>query len=207
MNIEKIMLNGGIPVNCYILEHNKKCFIIDPGYKSEDLKQYISANGFEVKGILLTHGHIDHIGGLDSFNVPVYIHEIEMDLVTDSFKNGSSLVGIPLDYSFDTISFVPINDSTKIPLDDKIIHVINSPGHTLGSVCYKIDNEIITGDTLFKYGVGRWDFPTGSLSDLKETIVTLIESHDDCCNIYPGHGDVSTIGTEKKYNDYYREWS
>ena len=206
MNIERFMLNGGIPMNCYVLEHNKKCFIIDPGYKSDALGQYISANEFEVIGILLTHGHIDHIGALDCFKVPVYIHEIEMDLVIDNYKNGSTLVGIPLNYSFDDITFVPINDKTKIPLDDKLIEVINSPGHTKGGVCYKIDNEILTGDTLFNYGVGRWDFPTGSLSDLKKSVVSLIDSQDDCCNIYPGHGDLSTIGYERKYNDYYREW-
>ena len=207
MKIERIMLNGGIPMNCYILEHNKKCFIIDPGYKNDTISQYVETNELEVLGILLTHGHIDHIGALDCFKVPVYIHEIEMDLVTDNYKNGSTLVGIPLNYNFDDITLVPINDKTKIPLDDKLIEVINSPGHTKGGVCYKIDNEIFTGDTLFNYGVGRWDFPTGSLSDLKESVVHLIETQDVCCNIYPGHGDLSTIGHEKMYNDYYREWN
>ena len=206
MNIERIMLNGAIPMNCYIIEHNKKCFIIDPGYKTDVIDKYITSNNIEVIGILLTHGHIDHIGFLNCYKVPVYIHEIEMDLVTDNYKNGSTLLEQQLNYSFEDITFMPINSTAKIPLDDKYIEVIDSPGHTLGGVCYKIDNEIITGDTLFNRGVGRWDFPTGSLADLKKSVVSLIESQDDCCNIYPGHGEVSTIGYERKYNDYYLQW-
>ncbi len=206
MKIEKIILTGEIPVNCFIIEHNNKCYIVDPGYKNNIIEKYITANNIEVLGILLTHGHIDHIGAIDSYKVPVYIHEKEIEVIKDSFKNGAAFFGQTRSYNFDTISFSPIKEGIKIPLDDKSIEVFHTPGHTPGGVCYKIDDDIITGDTLFQCGVGRWDFPTGDLADLQKSVITLIETQPDHCRIHPGHGNSSIIASEKKCNDYYLEW-
>ncbi len=204
--MERIVLNGDIPVNCYIIEHNKKCFIVDPGYEKEVLQKYISANNFEVLGILLTHGHIDHIGAIDAFEVPVYIHEKEYELLLDNHKNGFAEYGREIPYSFDSISIVKLVEGQTLNLDEKTIHVIHTPGHTSGGVCYKIDNDLYTGDTLFKDAVGRWDFPTGDLAILAPTVLSLIDSQDDAVRVYPGHGPESTIGQEKKNNYYYLSW-
>ena len=94
----------------------------------------------------------------------------------------------------------------EILIDDKEIKVIHTPGHTVGSVCYKIDNDLYTGDTLFKGTVGRWDFPTGKLDILRKTVVDLIDSQDEDTKIHPAHGESSTIKHEKETNYYYNEW-
>ncbi len=204
--MNRIVLNGDIPVNCYIIEHNKKCYVVDPGYEKEVVQNYISQKKFEVLGILLTHGHIDHIGAIDAFDVPVYIHENEFELFKDNYKNGFMRFGREVPYNIETLEFVKIVAGSILPIDEKNIEVIHTPGHTQGGVCYKLDNDLYTGDTLFQSEVGRWDLPTGSEQTLKKTIVALIDSQPDSVNVYPGHGPESTIGDEKVHNYYYRSW-
>ncbi len=202
----KLLLNGDIPVNCYIIEHNNKCYIVDPGYEKEVVQNYIAQHNLEVLGILLTHGHIDHIGAIDAFDVPVYVHEKEKELLCDNHKNGFAYYGKEIPYNIDSINLVTINDGYTLALDNKIIDVIHTPGHTVGGVCYKIDNDLYTGDTLFEGSVGRWDFPTGDEKTLMKTVVKLIDTQDDSINIHPGHGESSSIGKEKKNNYFYLSW-
>ena len=204
--MKKILLYGDIDVNCYILERHNKCYIIDPGYEKERIINYIQDNNLEVKGILLTHAHIDHIGAIDSFKVPVYLHEKELEILKDNHRNGFEFYGKEKPYELEDIDIVPINENTVLELEDKQIEVIFTPGHTVGCVCYKIDNDLYTGDTLFRGTVGRWDFPTGNQETLRNTIVNLIESMKEDIVIHPAHGESSTIGDEKRNNYFYLEW-
>lgn len=204
--MNKILLLGDIDVNCYFIEFNKKCYIVDPGYEKERVIEYVKSNNLEVLGILLTHGHIDHIGAIDSFDVPVYIHEKEYEIIADNYKNGFEFYGKEKPYDLDIIDIVKINEKSIIEIDNKRIEVIHTPGHTVGSVCYKFEDNLYTGDTLFKETVGRWDFPTGNLDTLKNTIVNLIESMDEDIRIHPAHGESSTIGEEKRNNYFYKSW-
>ncbi|MGL5614734.1 MAG: MBL fold metallo-hydrolase [Sarcina sp.] len=204
--VNKILLYGEIPVNCYIIENDGLCYIVDPGYEKERVIDYIKNKGLSVKGILLTHGHIDHIGAIDSFDVPVYLHEVEYEILVDNHKNGFEFYGREKPYNLEDIKVIKIDENKKFTLGNKVIEVVFTPGHTIGGVCYKIDNDLYTGDTLFKETVGRWDFPTGNLEVLKKSIVNLVDSMDDEVRIHPAHGDSSTIGYEKKENEYYKAW-
>ncbi len=204
--MNKIVLDGDIPVNCYIIEHNKKCFIVDPGYEKEVVQKYVSQNNLEVLGILLTHGHIDHIGAIDAFDVPVYIHENEVDLLRDNHKNGFAYYGKEIPFDINSINIIKMDNDYTLSIDNKTIDVIYTPGHTIGGVCFKIDNDLYTGDTLFKESVGRWDFPTGNEKTLMHTVVNLVDTQADSVKIHPGHGESSTIGDEKTGNYFYLSW-
>jgi len=169
--MKKILLLGEIDVNCYFIEHNNKCYIVDPGYEKEKVIKYVKDNNLKVEGILLTHAHIDHVCAIDCFDVPIYLHEIEYEILIDDSKNGFEFYGRQKPYSLDGLNIVKIDESTVLELDDKKIEVIHTPGHTIGGVCYKIDNDLYTGDTLFEGTVGKWTFPTGNLNTLKKTVV------------------------------------
>lgn len=204
--MEKILLLGEIPVNCYFIKHNKKCYIVDPGYEKEKVIKYVKDNNLEVLGILLTHAHIDHVGAIDAFDVPVYLHEKEYEILEDNYKNGFNFYGRQKPYSLSDINIVKMKEGDILSLDDKKIEVMHTPGHTVGGVCYKIDNDLYTGDTLFEGTVGKWTFPTGDLDKLKKTIIDLIETQDEDLRIHPAHGNSSTIGVEKRSNYFYLQW-
>ena len=204
--MNKLLLYGDIDVNCYFIEHHQQCYIVDPGYEKERIIQYIYDKQLSVQGILLTHGHIDHIGAIDAFDVPIYLHEKEFEIIKDNVKNGFTFYNKAKPYDLSSLHLVPINSATTLPLGDHLIQVIHTPGHTVGSVCYKINDELYSGDTLFKGTVGRWDFPTGDLDTLQKTIVNLINSLPDNTKIYPAHGEISTIGHEKATNHFYLMW-
>ena len=205
--MKKMLLYGDINVNCYFIEHNQKCYIVDPGYEKERVIQYVKEHHLEVLGILLTHGHIDHIGAIDAFNVPIYLHEREFEIIEDNVKNGFTFYGKDKPYDLTSLHLVPLTDGQRLPLDELEIEVIHTPGHTVGCVCFKVLKDLYTGDTLFAGTVGRWDFPTGELKTLQHSIVSLIESQSDDVRIHPAHGDSSTIGTERLTNPYYLDWS
>ena len=204
--MKRILLLGEIDVNCYFIEHNNKCYIVDPGYEKEKVIKYVKDNNLEVKGILLTHAHIDHIGAIDCFDVPVYLHKDEYEILCDNHKNGFEFYGREKPYALEHLNIVKIDEATIFDLDDKKIEVIHTPGHTMGGVCYKIDNDLYTGDTLFQGTVGKWTFPTGDLNTLKKTVVNLIDNQKEEIRIHPAHGESSTIGDENKYNHFYKMW-
>lgn len=203
---ETILLYGDIDVNCFFIINNGKCFIVDPGYEKGRVIKYVEDNKLEVEGILLTHAHIDHIGVIDAFKVPVYLHENEYEILVDNHLNGFEYFGKTKPYELSDIELVKINDGTIFDLDGMKIETIFTPGHTVGCVCFKVGNDLYTGDTLFKESVGKWTFPTGKLETLQKTIVTLVDSLEDDIKIHPAHGPSSTIGYEKRNNYYYNEW-
>lgn len=206
MNITMFELDGEIAVNCYIVEENGQCFIIDPGYYNTNVVNYIKENNLIVRGMLLTHGHFDHVGGIDCFNVPVYLHEKDIEVISDDIKNCSAFFGVRFRYNLHELQIVPITENTTFQLGVNTIKVIFTPGHTQGGVTYSVNNALFTGDTLFASSVGRGDFPTGNLIDLKHSLVSLIDNHSDDVIVYPGHGPSTTIGTEQLNNQYYLQW-
>ncbi len=204
--MEKIILDGEIVMNCYFIEHNKKCYIVDPGYEKQRIVEYVNDKGYEVLGILLTHGHLDHIGALDCFDVPIYVYEKEYDIVINDGINGFRTLGIANHLDYSKLNIVKYDLDQEFMLDDQKIEVIYTPGHTRGGVCFLFNDDLYTGDTLFKGAVGRWDFPTGKLEQLKHSIVQLLDSLDDNIKVHPGHGESSTVLEEKNFNQYYKMW-
>ncbi|MGL4993859.1 MAG: MBL fold metallo-hydrolase [Bacteroidales bacterium] len=204
---ERLLLNGEIPVNCYIIQRDNECFIVDPGYEKERIIEYVNDRGYVVKGILLTHAHIDHIEALDCFDVPIYLHDREIEILMDSSLNGFDFFNKRPKYCLSERSIIALNDGDRLAVGDgHHIEVVFTPGHTQGSVCYLIGCDLYTGDTLFEGSVGRWDRPTGDLNELKASIARLMRVIPDNYLIHPSHYRSSTILLEKQHNSFVREW-
>lgn len=202
--------------NCYFLyrDGEKDCIVIDPADKGNQIYGTLQKNGFYVKGILLTHGHFDHIWGLDELRdavnaaaecdglepVKAYAFEAEKELLRDAHKNVSAQTGRPCTTSADGY----LKDGQEITLAGITLQVISTPGHTVGGCCYYVKEAgiLISGDTLFAESVGRTDFPTGSMGTLVRSIKDKLFVLPDETRVYPGHGDSTTIGHEKEYNPF-----
>lgn len=207
MEIEIAVLTvGPVQTNCYIV--NKKgssaCIVVDPGEDAEKIAGYIEKKGLKNEGILLTHGHFDHITGVSELvsltGGKVYACESEKELLSDPSLNGSAMVRYEV--ALEPEYF--LRDGQTLTIADMQFKVIHTPGHTIGSCCYYMENEkiLFSGDTIFMESVGRTDFPTGNwnqlLASLKEKVLVLPPD----VQIYPGHGPETDVAYEKENNPY-----
>lgn len=181
---------------CYFVENDlKNTLMIDCGAFDDDVQAFISRYGLNVTSILLTHGHFDHICGLKNIpdgKINVYIGENEIDFLTDASKNLAPYFGLD---SPDYTRAVPLKDG-EYDIDGFTVKVIDTPGHTKGSVSYLIENHLFSGDTLFYHNHGRCDLPTGDYSAMKDSLKKLL-SLDGKIIVHPGHGDFTTVEQEK----------
>lgn len=193
--------------NIYIVgKENGPCVIIDYGSTSQKLINYIKIHYSEVRALLLTHGHFDHIRGLSKFHdyfskTPIYIDEFDYELLKNPKFNGSYLtnetVKINLDVKvFKNLDILNFGDGLKF-------QVFETPYHTDGSVCLlnQEENALFTGDSLFKGSIGRDDLITSNRNLLKDSL-EIIKGFDTKLVVYPGHGFITTIGEELKNNPY-----
>lgn len=195
---------GAVSTNCYIVadENTKEAFLVDPGAHPEKIKKKIAEEGVSVKGILLTHGHFDHIMAVDElrkvYDVKVYLGEEDMSWISDPMKNVSALFGRPYTTKADCL----VKDGEALEIAGFDIKVLHTPGHTPGGVCYYLEKEgvVFSGDTIFQESVGRSDFPGGSGSMLTRSIREKIFTLPDDTQIFSGHGDSTFVSHEKKYN-------
>mgnify|MGYP003369672605 CR=1 FL=1 len=195
--------------NCRLIyndETNEGC-VVDPGGKAQIIADYAKEHNICIKSILLTHGHLDHIGGVSELIkltcANVYGPCIEDKSLIDNIKEQSSLLGLNDAESFE---FESIYDGQKIKVfDDFEIEVLKTPGHTPGGVCYlcRKYNFILTGDTLFKGSIGRTDFPGGDYNALMDSIQNKLLNLDDEITVLSGHGESSTIGFERLHNPFF----
>lgn len=201
----KTYVLGGISTNCYVIYHEgkKEAVIVDPADNGAFLLNKCRELGVEPTAILLTHGHFDHILAVEDirrvFHCQVYAHVDEERLLEDSSMNLSGTLGIErMELSADEF----LRDGQVIHLLGDEWKVLATPGHTAGSVCYYLESEqvLISGDTLFYESMGRTDLPTGSSSAIVKSITEKLFVLPDDTMVYPGHGDPTTIGYEKKYN-------
>jgi glyoxylase-like metal-dependent hydrolase (beta-lactamase superfamily II) len=189
---------GKLSANCYVVSCTKtaEAIIIDPGFEVafevEKVTRYVSATSSKVKFIVNTHGHDDHISGnrilKERFAVPICIHEHDANCLNDS---GDSL----------SPTNILLEDGSSLEFGRITLKVMHTPGHTLGSISLINRGIVFTGDTLFAGGIGRTDFPGGSYSDMKTSLLKLMDLPDTYV-IYPGHGCASTIGKEKRVNPF-----
>lgn len=206
VKVSKLVL-GRIGTNCYIVEdkNNKNGIIIDPAADAIDIMNYINQNNINIKGILLTHGHFDHILAADELRqqlgVQIYASEDEKELLSDAYMNCSKTM-CHMEYTL--VPDVLLKDNEIISIAGIRVKIIHTPGHTAGGVCYYfLDNNIlVSGDTLFKDSIGRADLPTSNGDLLIHSINEKLMILDENMIVLPGHGDSTTIGYEKKNNAY-----
>jgi glyoxylase-like metal-dependent hydrolase (beta-lactamase superfamily II) len=188
---------GPMGVNCYIISDAStgKACVIDPGAEPDRIKKSLDKEGLKLEFIINTHGHGDHIAANSAFGVPVYIHALDKDFLTDPKLNLSA------HFLFEVRSPQAgrlLKDGDRVALGDTMLEVMHTPGHTPGSISVKYGGVIFTGDTLFQGGVGRTDFAYGDESALYTSIAKKLMVFDDNTVIYPGHGGQSTIGLERQ---------
>lgn len=188
--------------NCYIVfdDKSKQCAIIDPGGEFHKINKVIDDLKLKPQMIIVTHGHIDHIGAIDKFNLPVYVHKSDAQFLTDPRKNLSHFFALPL---VSKSEIKKVEDKDKIKFDDICFEVIHTPGHTPGGMCLKLGNILFSGDTLFYQGIGRADFEYGSEDELFKSIKEKLFPLSDDVKVCPGHGPASTIGEEKRSNPFF----
>lgn len=191
--------------NTYIVLDNNKCVIIDPSKAYDGLVNFIKKNNLEPQAVLLTHGHFDHMQGvnilLEAFHLPLYIGFFDKDNLKDCQKNLSCFV---CDEDC-IVNCLPktVSNGDKIQVLSEDIEVIETPFHTEGSVCYYLkDSKVLfSGDTLFKLSIGRDDLPGACPKKKKSSLERLMQLPNDV-KVYPGHGNFTNIGDEKKHNPF-----
>lgn len=206
----KTLVLGPVSANCYIIcdEKTKVGGVIDPGDFTPSLLKAIDESGMkELKYILCTHGHFDHVQGVSRLKEKypeseVLIGEKDSGALGDGVLSLASLFGAPF---YPCVADKVLKNGDKINIGDISFDVLNAPGHTEGGVMYysKDQRIIFTGDTIFKGSVGRTDFHGGSMAVLFNTLQKIKKLPDDVV-IYSGHGEATTVKNETEYNMYLR---
>ncbi|MBQ3286197.1 MAG: MBL fold metallo-hydrolase [Ruminococcus sp.] len=197
---------GMIGTNCYLIEDEAtgELAVVDPADHSDRLIEEIDKRGGKLSYILLTHGHYDHITGAaelcERYHPTVCASEKEVMLIAEPSYNLSKNHGITINpFTVDR----PLKDGDTVMLGESEIRFMLTPGHTMGSGCYIVDDSIFSGDTLFCTSVGRTDFPTSSMRDMMQSVARLKNLEGDY-DVYPGHDVFTTLGRERKYNPFMR---
>jgi len=206
----KVWTVGLFAENAYLVAcaNSGQAVFVDPGDDAPRLLRAVADAKVELQAILLTHAHLDHVGALNEMRaatgVPVYLHPADDMLLRQAHEHwlhfGKQIAPIaPAEHT--------LNDGDSIIFGDSELHVLHTPGHTPGSVClYTPDNlTLIGGDTLFFESVGRTDLPGGDSATLLRSIRAKLWPLADKIRVYPGHGQPTTIGHERRHNPFVKD--
>jgi hydroxyacylglutathione hydrolase len=197
---------GPLQCNCYVVGDSvtKEAIVIDPGGDASDIAEMIAAKGLVVRAIVATHAHFDHIlaaGELrDLTGAPFYLHDGDRVLLDWMQTSGRIFLGVDLPPPPEVDTSAREGDSLTI--GDTELHVLHTPGHSLGSISLVTDGAIFSGDTLFAQSIGRTDLPGGDTDTLLSVIANKLFRFDDDTRVYPGHGPSTTIGDERRHNPF-----
>jgi len=199
---------GDFQTNAYVLIDGGECWIVDPGFEPEKLVKFLRGRDLTPTRILLTHGHADHIAGINELlaawpGVPIFCPAGDAKMLTDAGANLSGPFGMPVT-SPPADKLVRAGD--VLEMNDLCWQVLDTSGHTAGGVSYYCAQAgiVITGDALFAGGIGRTDFPGGDSPRLAENIRRNLYTLPPETSIYPGHGPGGTIGRERRFNPFVR---
>ena len=192
---------GMLSTNCYVVscEETKEAIIVDPGLdfvvEAEPIFRYIDNEKLKVKFIVNTHGHSDHINGdgvmQKKYGAPICIHRLDASFLEAIEKH-------------DLPSNILLKDGDNVKFGTVSLKVLHTPGHTPGSICFVGDKIVFSGDTLFAGSIGRTDFPESSPKDMDVSLRKLL-GLPDWLLVYPGHGEVSLMGEEKRMNPFLQD--
>lgn len=203
MKIKRIP-SGPLMVNTYLTwdEKNNKGFIVDPGGFNDNIAKAIAEENIELEYIILTHGHCDHIGGVEEikakYGSKIVAAKAELPMLENSRLNMSVDFGVPVEFTPEIL----VEDGDTLEIGNMLLHFIMTPGHSEGGMCIRIGKILFSGDTLFCASVGRTDFAGGSMDTLIKSIKEKLFVLDDDTQVFPGHMGSTTIGYEKEHNPF-----
>lgn len=203
--IVETLIIGALQVNTYLLicEKSKECAVIDPGGDEEKIWLKLTQHEVQLKYIINTHGHLDHIIGntylKERSHAKIIIHQDDAEMLINPHP---SILSMMYGNYFPVPPDIKVKEGDKIKIGQVELEVIHTPGHTLGGICLLTDGLIFTGDTLFAGGIGRTDFPGGSYPTLISSIKDKLFPLDNKLKIYPGHGPASDLQTEIDHNPF-----
>ena len=210
MVVDTLVL-GDFQTNCFVVRADaraKECVVIDPGLDAEPLLDFLEAKGLRPAVVLLTHGHADHIEGVNLLRqrypgVPVAIHEADAGMLADPMSNVSGMLGMPIEVG---PAEVVLRDGERVEYAGVAFEVLHTPGHTAGGAAfYAADAKaVFAGDTLFAGSIGRTDFPGGNYAKLIASVRGRLFALPDETVVYSGHGPETTVGAEKRYNPFFQ---
>ncbi len=198
---------GSLGANFYIIkdEETGDIFIIDPGAEADVAINAINELNGNLRYIILTHAHVDHICALDEvkkcFDVPVVIHQNDASALNDASVNLCFLLG---EKTPSICADIVVKDADTLPFGSSKLKFIHTPGHTKGSMCILYSDALFSGDTLFSGSIGRTDFPGGSFEEISHSIKNKLYTLPSETQIYPGHGEKTTVKYEKENNPFIR---
>lgn len=186
--------------NNYVVadEDTKEAVLIDCSCPDDEIADWVKTNGFQIKYVLLTHGHFDHVSGVnyykDKLGVDAYLYKKDEPLLP-RFEEYAKWMHRNAGEQPQHVKSFDVNAEFKV--GQYPIEIIETPGHTQGSVCYLIDGNLFSGDTLFYDACGRTDLPESDEAKMQESLKKLFQKLPDGTPVYPGHGAVTTIGHER----------